>query len=70
MGWVLESFIFRATDTSALLPFASNVSNPYGAALDNVAISAMPLPATWTMLLSDRLGIGCLVIFPRFSGRG
>ena len=60
MGWVLESFVFSAADTSALLSFASDVSSPYGPALDNVSISTTPLPATWIMFLSGILSIGCL----------
>lgn len=60
MGWTSESFAFTATGTSALLSFASDVSSPYGPALDNVSITATPLPATWIMMLGGLLGFGGL----------
>lgn len=60
MGWALESFVFTAAGPTALLSFASDVSSPYGPALDNVSISETPLPATWIMLLGGLLGFGGL----------
>ena len=66
MGWVTESFVFTADGTSDLLSFSSTVflggtlENPaaFGPALDNVAISATPLPSTWLMLFSGFVGLG------------
>ena len=66
MGWVMESFVFTADGISDLLSFSSTVfsggtpENPaaFGPALDNVAISATPLPSTWLMLLSGFVGLG------------
>jgi len=66
MGWVTESFVFTADGASDLLSFSSAVfsggtgDNPaaFGPALDNVSISATPLPSTWLMLLSAFAGLG------------
>ncbi|MFT3731270.1 MAG: choice-of-anchor C family protein [Hyphomicrobium sp.] len=44
MGWILESFIFTASNTSQLLTFSSLTSDAWGPALDNVNISATPVP--------------------------
>lgn len=57
MGWLPYSFLFTATGASTTINFQSAVNSAYGAALDNVAISAVPEPATWAMLI---LGFGAV----------
>ena len=57
MGWTPETYTFTASGASTVLTFTDlNNGSPYGAALDNVAIS-VPEPATWAMLIS---GFGVL----------
>jgi choice-of-anchor C domain-containing protein len=71
MGWVPESFFFKATGPSELLSFTSTTTGDsgnstyptaFGPALDNVSISVSqtPLPSTWLMLLSGFVGLGFL----------
>ena len=69
MGWVPESFFFTATGSSALLTFAStttgvsgNGSYPFafGPALDNVSVSATPLPAALPLFAGGLGVIGLL----------
>ena len=69
MGWVAELFFFTATGPSTTLTFAStttgfsgNDSYPsaFGPALDNVSISATPLPSSWTMLIAGFVAFGFL----------
>ncbi len=57
MGWKNYNYQFAATGTSTTLSFASNSAGAFGAALDNVSVSAVPEPATWAMML---LGIGLI----------
>jgi choice-of-anchor C domain-containing protein len=56
MGWVSQSYTFTANSTSTALTFASgNVGSPYGPALDNVAVIAVPEPgslAVWSLLVA------------------
>ena len=57
MGWTPETYTFTASGASTVLTFTDlNNGSPYGAALDNVAIS-VPEPATWAMML---LGVGLI----------
>lgn len=67
MGWTLESFTFKATSSMETLWFASTTAGfsgnetyptAFGPALDNVSVSATPLPSTWLMLLSGFVGLG------------
>ena len=57
MGWKKFTYNFVAGSTTTKLSFNSLDAGAYGAALDNVAISAVPEPATWAMML---LGIGLI----------
>jgi choice-of-anchor C domain-containing protein len=69
MGWITESFTFKATGTSALLSFMSTTNGfsgngdfptAFGPAIDNVTISAVPELSTWAMMLLGFAGIGFL----------
>jgi len=57
MGWTYHQYNFTAMSTTSRLTFASaNAENsPYGPALDNVSIAAVPEPATWGLMI---LGFG------------
>lgn len=59
MGWEEKSFTFTATGTSGELRFTSLENTAYGPALDNVRISAapIPLPAGGVLLLSGFAGL-------------
>ena len=60
MGWVDYSFNFTASSASTQLSFFSNDkpdNNPYGPALDNVRVNAVPEPATLAMS-----GIAALIV--------
>ncbi len=53
MGWALKSYDFVAgAGTSTTLTFASLNDTPYGPALDNVSISAVPEPASWALMIA------------------
>ena len=58
MGWKNYNYQFTAgPGPSTTLSFASLNPGSFGAALDNVAVSAIPEPGTWAMML---LGIGLI----------
>lgn len=57
MGWLYNSFDFVAGSTTTTLSFQSNTTTSYGPALDDVSISAVPLPASALLLLG---GLGAL----------
>jgi hypothetical protein len=59
MGWEEKSFTFTATGTSGELRFTSLENSAYGPALDNVRISAapIPLPAGGALLLTGLAGL-------------
>jgi choice-of-anchor C domain-containing protein len=63
MGWIQQTFIFVAEDSSTLLTFASLDNNAFGPALDNVEVlglappSDVPLPGTVWLLGSGLLGL-------------
>lgn len=52
MGWQQYAYTFTAFGAQSLLTFASGEDNAYGPALDNVAITAVPEPASWAMMLA------------------
>lgn len=56
--WTLYSLVFTATGSSQVLSFASLDAGSYGAALDTVSVSSVPLPAGGLLLLT---GLGGLV---------
>jgi choice-of-anchor C domain-containing protein len=57
MGWKKFTYNFVASSTSTTLAFNSLSAGSWGAALDNVSVSAVPEPATWAMML---LGFGLI----------
>lgn len=64
MGWLKQELEFTAEDTSLLLSFASTTpgNSVKGVALDNISISAVPLPAGMPLLLA---GLGGIIALKR-----
>lgn len=60
MNWSTRAFQFVATAESQLLSFQGRANTAFGAAVDNVSISAVPLPAGGLLLLSALGGIAVL----------
>ena len=62
MGWQAESFSFVATSAVSTLTFAGSPANSYyGAALDNVSVTAaVPEPETYAMLLAGLGLVGAI----------
>jgi choice-of-anchor C domain-containing protein len=55
MGWSRRSYSFVADSATTTLSFSSLTAGAYGPALDNVAVtalSAVPEPATWGMMIA------------------
>ena len=52
MLWTTLSYDFVASGTMQSVQFRSQEFNPSGIALDNVAISLVPEPAAWAMLIA------------------
>ncbi len=61
MGWVGRTYRFTATSTSSTLTFTSLSASSSGPALDNVAISTVPEPASWAMMLAGAGLVGLAV---------
>lgn len=57
MGWVQNSFFFTANSTTTTLTFTSLESDAYGPVLDNVRLSAIPIPGAVWLLCSGLIGI-------------
>lgn len=57
MGWKQFTYNFVGNGSPTTLAFNSDNPGAWGAALDNVSISAVPEPATWAMML---LGFGLI----------
>lgn len=55
MGWQTYSYTFRAASTSTTLTFESATNTAFGPALDQVAIAAVPEPASWALMIA---GVG------------
>lgn len=51
------AYSFTATGTSTTLKFTSTGTTAYGAALDNVSVTAVPEPATWALMI---VGFGAM----------
>ncbi len=60
LTWTTYAFDFTAVGTSTTLVFASAIGGAYGPALDDVSISAIPLPAGGVLLLTALGGIAAL----------
>ncbi len=57
MGWQTKSFSFTANSTQSTLTFGSATNTPFGPAIDNVSVQAVPEPGTWLMMI---VGFGLL----------
>lgn len=57
MGWIHYTTTFVAISNATTLSFLSNVSGNAGPALDNIAVTAVPEPETFAMLLT---GLGLM----------
>lgn len=57
MGWETKGFDFIATATSSKLFFAGTQESAYGAALDNISVTAVPEPGAYAMFLA---GLGMM----------
>jgi hypothetical protein len=62
-AWQLETLLFTATGSSTLISLVGNSGDHY-IGLDNVAVEAVPEPATWVMMILGFLGVG-LVAYRR-----
>lgn len=62
MLWQRFFYTFRAATTLTDLSFTGGTATPYGPAIDNVSISAVPEPAMWATLI---LGMGLVGIAGR-----
>ena len=58
MGWTLHSLDFTASGSTSTLSFVSTTGTAYGAALDNVSVTAVPEASTWAMMILGFLGLG------------
>jgi choice-of-anchor C domain-containing protein len=56
-AWSPFNYVFTATGTSTTLTFTSTGTTAYGAALDNVNVTAVPEPAAWALMI---LGFGAI----------
>jgi choice-of-anchor C domain-containing protein len=57
MEYVLETYEFSATGPTTLTFASADVGTPYGPVIGDVIVSAVPEPATWSMLI---FGIGVI----------
>ncbi|WP_442907843.1 choice-of-anchor C family protein [Janthinobacterium sp. GW460P] len=63
MGWVTQGFSFIATAANSTLYFQGSSQNgAWGAALDNVSVTAVPEPTTYAMLAA---GLGLMGLIAR-----
>lgn len=66
MGWTSKSFDFIATTNVSRLHFAGTQESAYGAALDNISVTAVPEPETYALLLA---GLGVISALGRRRAR-
>jgi len=66
MGWDTKTFVFTAQSTSTILAFQAAQAGPYGPALDNVRVSAVPEPVT---MFSAFMAISSLGMYIRKRSR-
>jgi hypothetical protein len=57
MGWLDHSFLFTALTNSVTIQFTSLEGDAFGAALDNVRIEAVPIPAAVYLLGTGLVGL-------------
>jgi choice-of-anchor C domain-containing protein len=69
MGWTTKNFVFQAVSTSSTLFFAGLQDSPYGVALDNVSVSAVPEPETYALLLAGMGLVGAAARRKRANAR-
>jgi choice-of-anchor C domain-containing protein len=70
MGWTLKSFSFVANSTMSTLTFVDTDTGPYGPALDNVSVTAVPEASTWAMMILGFFGIGFIAYRRKSSASG
>jgi choice-of-anchor C domain-containing protein len=58
MGWVELTYSFVADAAQTTLTFLSTTTGPWGPALDNVSVSAVPLPGALLLFGTALAGIG------------
>jgi len=66
MQYVDESFEFTATGPTTLTFASADTGTPYGPVIGDVVVSAVPEPATWSMLI---LGFGAIGTMLRLGRR-
>jgi choice-of-anchor C domain-containing protein len=70
MGWTLKSFSFVANGPISTLTFVDTDTGPYGPALDNVSVTAIPEASTWAMMILGFFGIGFIAYRRKSSASG
>lgn len=61
LGWKKFTLLFTAASTTEILTFSSTTGGDFfGPALDNITVSAVPLPAGAPLLLAALAGLGLL----------
>lgn len=60
MGWVLVAYAFVADSSTATLSFVSQALTPFGPALDNVSVSAVPIPPALILFGTAIVGVAAL----------
>jgi len=68
MGWVTESILFTNSDATTTLSFTSqDAGGPYGAALADISVTAVPEPESMALLLA---GLGMVGVMASRRKRG
>lgn len=65
MGWVNNNYSFTASSTSTTLTFTSLNNSAFGPALDNVSVTAVPVPAGMLLALTGLPMVGVVGWFRR-----